>query len=154
MKQESYFGALRVAFGFAWAADAYLKWSPAIRGDIITVLTQAQQGQPAWEQAWINVWVHVAQINPLAFGTLIALVETALALSLITGVLSRWAIPAGFAFALLIWSVPQGFGGPYAPDTTDIDSGIIYALMFAALWVGSAWKSLNLGKNILGNWAQ
>lgn len=100
------------------------------------------------------MWVHVAQINPLTFGMLIALVETAVALSLITGVFSRSAIPAGLAFALLIWSVPQGFGGPYAADTTDIDSGVIYAMVFAALWIGSAWRSLNLGKSILGSWAQ
>ena len=99
---ERSFGVLRIVFGIVWAIDAAFKWSPAIRDNIVSVLQQAQDGQPAWEQAWINVWVHIAQINPEYFGILIALVETALALSLITGVLSRWALIAGVPFALLI----------------------------------------------------
>lgn len=135
------FGLLRIAFGIVWAIDAYLKWQPAIRDDIVSVLTQAHAGQPFWEQAWINTWVHIASIDPILFGTMIALLETALAVSLITGIFSRWAIYLGIPFTLLIWSVPQGFGGPYAAGATDIDSGIIYALLFGTLLIGEAWRS-------------
>jgi hypothetical protein len=72
--------------------DAILKWAPQIRGDILTVLTEALDGQPAWEQAWIHLWVSLASIDPILFGTFIALVETALALSLVTGIASRYAL--------------------------------------------------------------
>ena len=144
MMNRRRFGVLRILFGFAWAIDASFKWQPTIRDNIIGVLTQARDGQPLWEQTWINVWVHIASINPEFFGILIASVETALALSLITGVLSRTALYLGVPFALLIWSVPQGFGGPYGAGTTDIDSGIIYALLFIALIFGRAWERYDL----------
>lgn len=144
MHKEKGFGIIRVAFGFVWAVDATLKWAPEIRLHIIDVLTQAQAGQPALESAWISVWVHLANINPIFFGTMIALVETALALSLITGIFSRAALYCGTLFAFLIWSVPQGFGGPYAAGSTDVDSGIIYLLLFLALVLGEAWKTYNL----------
>ena len=144
MTQEKKFSLLRIAFGCVWAIDAYFKWQPAIRGQIMGVRTQAADGQPAWEAAWINVWVHLANINPLAFGTMIAVVETLLAIALIFGIFPRGAMWCGLLFALMVWSVPQGFGGPYAADTTDIDSGLIYALVFVGLILGNAWKEFSL----------
>ncbi|MEI7719818.1 MAG: hypothetical protein WCI89_01240 [bacterium] len=144
MTQEKRFALLRIVFGFAWAVDAALKWAPAVRENIVSVLTQAQDGQPAFEVAWINVWVHIANINPLLFGTLIACLETALALSLIFGIFSRAALWCGLAFSLLVWSVPQGFGGPYTSGATDIDSGIIYVFVFTALIIGRAWRHYTL----------
>lgn len=140
------FGLVRVVFGLVWGVDAILKWAPQIRGDILTVLAQAQDGQPAWEQAWIHLWVSIASIDPMLFGTFIALVETALALSLITGIASRYALYCGAVFSLIIWSVPQGFGGPYAWGSTDIDSGFVYFLVFVALILGQAWRSYSLSE--------
>lgn len=148
MNQDKQFALLRILFGFAWAFDAYFKWSPAIRYNIIGVLTQAADGQPAWEQAWIQVWVHIASINPSLFGLLVALIETALAAALIFGIMPRTALWCGLIFSLFVWSVPQGFGGPYAPDSTDIDSGIIYALTFAGLIMGKGWKEYALGTSV------
>ena len=141
---EHKFALLRIAFGFVWAVDAYFKWLPEVRYHIVDVLTQAQVGQPMWEQVWIGWWAHLASLDPTLFGTGIAVIETMLALSLITGVFSRAAKYCGVLFALMIWSVPQGFGGPYAPGTTDIDSGIIYVFLFIALIVGHAWRRYNV----------
>ena len=149
MTQEKKFALLRIAFGFVWAVDAYFKWQPAIRGNIIGVLTQAADGQPAWEAAWIHLWVNVANINPMLFGTGIAVIETLLAIALIFGIFPRIALWCGLLFALMVWSVPQGFGGPYASDTTDIDSGLIYALVFVALILGNAWREFALGTKFL-----
>jgi uncharacterized membrane protein YphA (DoxX/SURF4 family) len=144
MNKDTGFAIVRILFGLAWAVDAAFKWMPAIRLNIIDVLTQAQAGQPALESAWIGLWVHMANFNPVAFGTLIAVVETLLALSLITGVFSKAAMYCGTLFALLIWSVPQGFGGPYDAGSTDIDSGGIYFLLFVALILGESWKRYTL----------
>jgi uncharacterized membrane protein YphA (DoxX/SURF4 family) len=145
MNTEQKFALLRIATGFVWAADAAFKWMPEIRLHIVDVLTQAQAGQSALESAWINVWVHIANSNPVLFGTGIALVETALALSLITGIFSRVAMYCGVVFAFLVWSVPQGFGAPYVAGNTDIDSGIVYLLLFVALIMGNAWRRYSLG---------
>jgi thiosulfate dehydrogenase [quinone] large subunit len=148
MNGEKRFALLRIIFGIVWAIDAMLKWTPEIRSHIIDVLTHAQAGQSVWEADWINIWVQVASINPYAFGTLIAVIETMLALSLITGVFSRAALYCGAVFAFLIWSVPQGFGGPYTGGSTDVDSGIVYLLLFMALIMGQAWRSYVLGNRI------
>ena len=149
MKNAKGFALLRIVFGLVWAVDAVFKWTPEIRLHITDVLTQAQAGQPALEAAWINFWVHVATLlDPVVFGCLIAVIETLLALSLITGLFSRSIMYLGVAFAFMVWSVPQGFGGPYAPGATDIDSGIIYLLVFVALILGEAWKEYNLGSKL------
>ena len=144
MNREKGFAVVRIVFGLVWAVDAGLKWLPEIRLHIIDVLTQAQAGQPAFEQVWINLWVHVASIDPVVFGTCIAVLETVLALSLITGIFSRWVLYFGVFFSFLVWSVPQGFGGPYAPGTTDIDSGLIYLLVFVLLILGEGWKKYRI----------
>ena len=144
MNREKRFALVRILFGFVWAVDAGLKWVPEIRLHIVDVLAQTQVGQPALEYAWIQLWVNIAGMHPLFFGTGIALVETALALSLITGVFSRAALYCGVVFSFLVWSVPQGFGGPYGPGSTDIDSGSIYLFVFVLLILGSAWQRYNL----------
>lgn len=144
MTQEKKFAIVRIIFGLVWAVDATLKWMPEVRLHILDVLTQAQQGQPAFEYAWIGFWAHIASFQPVLFGTAIATIETMLAISLITGVCSRLAIILGIPFMAMIWSVPQGFGGPYAPGTTDIDSGFIYLLVFVTLLLGRAWSALSL----------
>ena len=39
----------------------------------------------------------------------------------------------GMVYSLVLWSVPEGFGGPYGPTSTDIGTAIIYAFVFLAL---------------------
>ena len=36
---------------------------------------------------------------------------------------------------MLIWAVGEGFGGPYMAGSTDVGTGIVYALLFATLLV-------------------
>jgi thiosulfate dehydrogenase (quinone) large subunit len=35
--------------------------------------------------------------------------------------------------SLLIWAIPEGFGGPYGPGSTDIGTGVIYSFLFLSL---------------------
>jgi len=39
----------------------------------------------------------------------------------------------GIIFSLFIWAIPEGFGGPYGPGSTDIGTGIIYSFVFLSL---------------------
>jgi nitrite reductase (NO-forming) len=39
----------------------------------------------------------------------------------------------GMVLSLLIWAIPEGFGGPYGPGSTDIGTGIIYSFVFLSL---------------------
>ncbi len=75
--------------------------------------------------------------NPGFFVTTIGLLELALALAfaLVAGFLRKIAYTGGFFLSLVIWSVPEGFGGPYGPSSTDIGTGIIYAFVFLLLLI-------------------
>jgi nitrite reductase (NO-forming) len=138
---------VRIIFGFAWLVDAYFKWQPNFQHNVAAIIGQALDGQPTIIHVWIQLWVNAATMYPTLFGIGIASIETLIALSLITGIFARQAIVLGGIFALLIWSIPQGFGGPYTSESTDIDSGIIYALVFALLYLSQSWKSLSLVKS-------
>jgi nitrite reductase (NO-forming) len=41
----------------------------------------------------------------------------------------------GLVFSLLIWSTAEGFGGPYTAGSTDLGTAIIYAVVFALLFL-------------------
>src|SRR5207245_6909546 len=40
--------------------------------------------------------------------------------------------------SLLIWAIPEGFGGPYGPGSTDIGTGIVYSFVFLSLIIINA----------------
>ena len=130
---------LRVAFGCVWAVAAWLKWQPQFQNSFVSQIGHAKDGQPAAIQAWITWWENLVNINPLLFARLEASLETALAVFLILGVLSNLTDVVGLLLAIGIWSVPEGFGGPYLPgQSTDIGTALPYALLFGMLLVTSA----------------
>ena len=147
MNSTSKFALIRMVFGFVWLADASMKWLPYFQQNVASIIGQTLDGQPAIIHAWIQLWVNAATTYPTLFGIGIAIIETLIALSLITGIFARYTIAFGIFFTLLIWSIPQGFGGPYTSESTDIDSGLIYALVFALLYVSHSWKSLSILKS-------
>lgn len=89
------------------------------------------------------------------FVYLAAVVETALAVFLILGLLTHLTCVVGILWSLAIWAIPEGFGGPYqAGQSSDIGTAILYALMFAVLFAIAAgryygvdrWLSSQLGR--------
>ncbi|MCI4360861.1 MAG: hypothetical protein L3J91_04090, partial [Thermoplasmata archaeon] len=66
--------------------------------------------------------------------------EVALGLALLLGLMRKIAYLGGVVLALLIWAVPEGFGGPYQSGAggTDIGTGVIYAIAFLGLIVINA----------------
>lgn len=144
MQEYTSFALLRIAFGIVWAIDALFKWNPAFINNFTTYLTNGAQGQSALVQAWINLWVRGVSVNPHFFAIVVALCETAIAVGLIFGFLTRIAIIGGIAMTLVIWSTAEGFGGPYVAGSTDIGAAIIYALLFFALWAGKCWERYSI----------
>jgi nitrite reductase (NO-forming) len=59
--------------------------------------------------------------------------EVALGVALVLGFMRKIAYLGGIIFSLFIWAIPEGFGGPYGPGSTDIGTGIIYSLVFLSL---------------------
>ncbi|EQD66696.1 conserved hypothetical protein, membrane, partial [mine drainage metagenome] len=90
------FTLARVLFGLLWAFDAYWKWQPAFLHGAGSFLAQSMAGQPHWVAAYIGFVLHIIQqVGVERFAVFTALAESALALSLITGVLIDLAMPLG-----------------------------------------------------------
>ncbi len=64
---------------------------------------------------------------------------------LILGLLSNLTYVVGIIMSLGIWSIAEGFGGPYKPgQSTDMGTALPYALMFAILLFVSAGRYYGL----------
>ncbi len=128
-------GAIRAAFGLVWAIDAFFKWQPAFYQNYLSYITDIASGQPNWLMPWFNMWVKIISVNPNFFSLMTRLIETVIALGLLFGLGRKWIYVLGGVFALVIWAVPEGFGGPYTPGATDLGGGLIYVFVFIALIV-------------------
>ena len=138
-------GIARVVFGLALAVAAVLKWQPQFQNTFVAQVAAAKAGQPAPIMGWITFWTNVVSINPLLFARIEASTETALAIVLIFGIFSNMAYVVGILLSLGIWSIPEGFGGPYVPgQSTDIGTGFPYAIVFALLLFLSAGRYYGL----------
>jgi nitrite reductase (NO-forming) len=128
-------GAIRTAFGLVWAIDAYLKWRPVFFENYLRYVTSISSGQPPWLLPWFNLWISLIKPDPNLFAWLTRFAETAIAVGLLLGIARKWTYIIGGLFALFVWSIPEGFGGPYVPGTTDVGAGVVYILVFASLFV-------------------
>ena len=133
-KLSRHVATLRIIFGLMWAVDAVFKWQPAFRDGFLDQIKSAGQGQPSWLNSWFHFWSSFLGHNPHLFAVLTAIIESLIAVTLIIGFARRSTYLAAAIFSLLIWSVAEGFGGPYTGSSTDIGTGIIYAVVFFALY--------------------
>lgn len=125
---------LRIAFGIIWAIDAILKWAPAFQRSYLSQVIEAAKGQPSWLLWLFHGAESVIQLDPRFFAVATAVVEGATALGLLLGFMRRTGYVVGLLFSLTVWALAEGFGGPYTAGATDIGTGIIYAVVFAALY--------------------
>lgn len=130
--------AMRIVFGIVWGIDGFLKFQPGVSDSLAGMISDASNGQPGWLQPWFSFWSQTVSGNPAFFMTTIGLLELALAFALIFGFLRKIAYTGGFFLSMVIWSVPEGFGGAYGPGSTDIGTGIIYAFCFLFLLILNA----------------
>ncbi|SIM30532.1 DoxX family protein [Cuniculiplasma divulgatum] len=129
---------IRMVFGLVWAIDASFKFQPSFINSFPSLIASAAAGQPSWLSGWFTFWQTTTSSNPALFAYSVAILESALAFSLIFGFMRKIAYGGGFFFSLVIWSIPEGFGGPYGPSSTDIGTSIIYAFVFLLLAIISA----------------
>jgi nitrite reductase (NO-forming) len=125
--------SLRKLFGLVWGLDAALKFLPNTPLWFTHRVLEASIGQPAWLGGWFTFWVRQTSANAAFDVYLVTGLEFALAFALIAGFLRKLAYLGGIFLSLLIWSVPEGFGGPYYSGTFDIGTGVVYALAFLFL---------------------
>jgi nitrite reductase (NO-forming) len=125
--------ALRVAFGVVWAVGAALTWSPDFAVHYVGYLHNAAQGQPAWLAGWFAMWIGLVTPHATLFTWLTRIIETTIALALLTGFARKTLYVAGALFSLLVWSTAEGFGGPYTVGANNMGTAISYVLIFVAL---------------------
>lgn len=127
-----------IAFGAVWGVDASLKLNAYFFANLPQLIESSASLQPSWLGPWFHLWSGIVSVNPALFATLIVAVELAVALSLVLGLARKLAYGGGFLLSLVVWSIPAGLGGPYGPASTDLGTGIAYALVFLLLAVINA----------------
>jgi thiosulfate dehydrogenase (quinone) large subunit len=137
-------GIVRILFGIALVIDAGFKWSPSFSDHFLSYLTNAAKGQPEYAKAWITFWIEIVRVNPPLFAHIVATAETLVAAGIVLGAFSAIVDLAGALLMLVIWSTAEGFGGPYKAGSTDIGAGVIYVVLFAALFFARAGLYLGL----------
>lgn len=126
--------AVRIVFGLIFAIDAYLKWRPGFASSFTGQVSGAAQGQPGWLLPWFHLWSHLISLAPTAWAYAVAVAESLIAVALVTGLARQVTYFAAAAYTFFLWAIPEGFGGPYKGGATDIGTGIIYTVLFLALY--------------------
>jgi len=121
--------SVRIVFGVIWLIDGVLEWQPADFHNFLQLITAMSQGQPAPLAAVISAGQAIVAINPILANGLLAALETAIGLSLISNTLSRWALGLSALLAAVIWVFGQGLGMVFMAGATDIQSGPLYILV-------------------------
>jgi uncharacterized membrane protein YphA (DoxX/SURF4 family) len=127
---------IRIILGIVWLIDGSLKFQPGFVDSFSGLIKTA--GQPGWLQPWFNFWYNVTVGNAAPFVYGIGILEISLGVALVLGVVRKLAYIGGLILSLLIWAVPEGFGGPYGPGSTDIGTGIAYSFVFLSLIIINA----------------
>ena len=130
----------RLAFGVLWLFDALLKWLPAFLFHFTSQITGVIPGQPHLVAIWLGfVATVVGLIGPITVAVLVAIVETVIALSLLSGRAMKIMLPFSILYSLSVWATAEAFGGPYTSAGTGVRGNllgnvIIYLLPLLFLW--------------------
>lgn len=125
----------RLLLGLAWLVDGVLKFTSGFVDNFLSAVQTSQSNAPGWLSGWFNFWATQASANASAIVYTVGSLEILLGLALVFGFMRKVAYLGGVALSLLIWAVPEGFGGPYQSGSggTDIGTGVIYAVAFLGL---------------------
>lgn len=125
----------RVLLGVVWLIDGVLKFTSGFVGSFQDNVLNAQANAPSWLSGWYSFWATQAGTNATLIVYTVGALELTLGLALIFGFMRKIAYAGGVILALLIWAVPEGFGGPYQSGAggTDVGTGVIYAVAFLGL---------------------
>jgi thiosulfate dehydrogenase (quinone) large subunit len=127
---------LRVLFGIVWLVDAFFKWQPGFRTSFAAMIQGMVSSQPGVVRPWFQFWALIATHTGQLLPDVTAVTETAIGIALIVGVARRPVYVIGAMYALFVWAVGEGFGGPYALGiSTDVGAALIYAFVFAGLFI-------------------
>ncbi len=130
----------RLLLGFVWLVNGVLKFTSGYVDSFLGNVQSAQANAPGWLSGWYSFWAAQATSNSTLIVYTVGVLEVVLGLALIFGFMRKIAYAGGVVLSLLIWAVPEGFGGPYTGGSggTDVGTGVIYAIAFLGLIVINA----------------
>lgn len=120
---------IRVIFGLIWLIDGSFKFQAGFAAQF----SVGASGVPDWLSGWYSFWGNIVNPDPSPWVYGIGAIEILLGLALVFGFLQKVAASGGFVLSLFIWAVPETFGAPYGPSSTDIGTGVVYAIAFLLL---------------------
>jgi hypothetical protein len=137
LSKNPYMTLARTVFGLLWAYDAMMKFHPYFMNHFVDFLTSAETTMKGtWGAGYDHLFVILTNaIGPHLVPVLVALTESAVALSLISGRGLRILAPVGFVLSLVIWSTAETWGGPYPLGVSTsggqmFGNAIIYTMAF------------------------
>lgn len=98
-----------------------MKWTAHFRNNYIDHLQEGSGGRPGWLDPWFRFWVDLQSPAPHFWASLVAIIETVIALAVLIGSARKLTYTAALVFSLLIWTTAEGFGGPYMGASADVD---------------------------------
>jgi len=127
----------RLVLGIVWLFDGVFKFTSGYTSDFLGDVQNSQSSAPSWLSGWYSFWVTQATNHGTTIVYTVGTLEVLLGLALVLGFMRKVAYLGGVFLSLLIWAIPEGFGGPYGAGTgaTDVGTGIIYAIAFFGLIV-------------------
>jgi nitrite reductase (NO-forming) len=134
--------SFRIVLGVVWLIDGVLKFTSGFNQNFNSAVVSAGGNAPSWLSGWFSFWAsytsNQANANLIVYS--VGVLELLLGLALILGLMRKTAYLGGVVLSLLIWAIPEGFGGPYQTNTggTDVGTGVIYAIAFLGLIVINA----------------
>ncbi|HEV2520325.1 MAG TPA: DoxX family membrane protein [Thermoplasmata archaeon] len=125
----------RLLLGVAWLTDGILKFTSGFVDNFLSSVQNSQANAPGWLSGWFSFWADQANGHATTIVYTVGILELLLGLALVFGLMRKIAYVGGVVLSLLIWAVPEGFGGPYQTGSggTDIGTGVIYAIAFLGL---------------------
>jgi uncharacterized membrane protein YphA (DoxX/SURF4 family) len=132
--QDPIRSAARVVFGLFWIIDGSFKF----QAGFISNFSVPNSTSPSWLNPWFSFWSAQVSAHTALWVYMTGSFEIALGLALVFGFIRKIAYTLGIALSLLIWAVPEGFGTPYGPSSTDIGTGIVYAMALLFLLIFDA----------------
>ncbi|HEV2317943.1 MAG TPA: DoxX family membrane protein [Thermoplasmata archaeon] len=131
---------LRILLGVVWLIDGVLKFTGGFVDSFPSAVQGAAANSPGWLSGWFSFWETQASGHSAVIVYTVGTLELALGLALLFGFARRLAYIGGVFLSLLIWAVPEGFGGPYSSGAggTDVGTGVIYAIAFLGLIIINA----------------
>src|SRR2546427_12434530 len=103
---------IRIFLGVVWLIDGYLKFSQGLVDSFPDLVRSAGDGQPTWLQPWFNFWSSVTTGNAGLFVYTTGVLEVALGVALVLGLMRKILYLGGVIFTRVIPGISEALGGP------------------------------------------